>query len=380
MLFGRKLDPLRENRSVFLFGPRMTGKTTLLGTLGAERYFDLLDPELELQYRSRPRLFWEQIAAVPEQATIIVDEVQRVPDLLDYVQMGIDRRRQIFLLSGSSARKLRRGGANFLGGRALELHLHAFSSEELGSHFDLNAALNLGTLPLIASLWVERRSDAARAHLKSYLTTYIREEIQAEALTRNVDAFRRFLDIAGQDNAQVIEFSNIARESGVLASTVKLYYQILEDTFLGFLLQPYGHSERKKARPKFYFFDCGVVRAIQHRLVDKPTPSETGFLFETWFVNELRRIRDYEDKDLSLAFWRDRNHEIDILVTKGRQILLAIECKAGATFDKTSIRAFRKRFPDIPICVASMRDTVPRIVEDTEVLPWSEVLERFRSL
>jgi predicted AAA+ superfamily ATPase len=238
----------------------------------------------------------------------------------------------------------------------------------------------MGTLPKIASLCTEQRHDAARAHLRSYLTTYIKQEIQAEALTRNVGAFQRFLTVAGQSNAQIMEFANIARESAVPASTVKEYYQILEDTLLGFFLWPHGHSERKKARPKFYFFDCGVVRAIQNRLHDDPTPQEQGFLFETWFIGELQRIRDYHDLPLTFTFWRDRSHEIDLLVNKGEQIALAVECKSGTTYDKTSIRAFKSRFPTTPLIVASMTDERPRKTEDAEIVPWREALRRIGEL
>jgi len=379
MIFKRLLDPIKNKSSVFVFGPRMTGKTTLIRSLPFDQYFDLLDPELELRYRSNPGLFREQIFALPGKR-IIVDEVQKVPELLNYIQTGIDRLDQTFILSGSSSRKLRRGGANLLGGRAIELHLHALTAAEIGDQFNIDYALQYGTIPKIASLWIEKQVDIARAHLKSYLTTYIKEEIQAEALTRNVGAFQRFLDIAGQDNAQVLEFANIARESSVPASTVKEYYQILVDTLLGFFIWPYGHSERKKARSKFYFFDCGVTRSLQNRLQDKPTPKESGFLFETWFAGELLRIRDYYEKPYDFSFWRERNHEIDFIITRNNVMKLAIECKTSIDFDTASIRAFQQRYPGIPVIVASLCDVFPPTTETYQILPWRNAIEYFTGL
>jgi predicted AAA+ superfamily ATPase len=360
----------------------MTGKTFLLRTLQADLYIDLLDPERELQLKQSPRLFWEQISALKEKALIVLDEVQRVPALLDYVQKGIEEKRQVFVLSGSSARKLKRGGANLLGGRAKDLRLHPLTSGEIGRHFDIRSACHFGTLPRVVQSVINHEKEEARSLLRSYATTYIKEEIQAEALTRNVGAFQRFLQVAVQGNAQVIEFANISRECSVPSSTVKEYYAILEDTLLGDFLWPWDRSERKKARPKFYFFDCGVVRAIQNRLNDPPTPDEMGFLFEAWFVRELRRLRDYGDKDHEFSFWREGNHEIDMLITGGHGPILAIECKSGRDLiSAQTLRAFRARFPKVPVVIASLQDQVPRRLESgVEILPWAKVLERYQSL
>lgn len=381
MYFKRLMNPAELDTSAFLFGPRMTGKTTLLRKLKTDEYFDLLDPELELQYRSQPKLFWEQVSILPEGTRIIIDEIQKVTQLLNYVQMGIDQYNHVYILSGSSARKLKRGGANLLGGRALELRLHPLTHTEVGQLFNLDYALQYGTIPKICSLIAEKKWNRAIGHLKSYVTTYIKEEIQAEAITRNVGSFQRFLNIAAQSNAQVIEFSNISRKCSVPASTVKEYYQILEDTLIGFFLWPFNHSERKKARPKSYFFDCGVIRAIQNRLLDPPLSREKGFLFETWFLNELIRIRDYLGKPHEFSFWRERNHEIDILITKGQKPLLAIECKSTNTdIPASTIRCFRDKFPDIKLILSSMTDKRSRLVNGIEIHPWNKVLEIYKEL
>jgi len=237
-------------------------------------------------------------------------------------------------------------------------------------------------LPKISQLILSRDMDQARGLLESYYTTYIKEEIQAEALTRNVGAFQRFIQVAAQDNAQVLEFSNISRESSVPTSTVKEYYSILEDTLLGEFLWPWDRSERKKARPKFYFFDTGVVRSIQRRLNDPPSPIELGFLFETWFVRELVKHRDNERKNHRFSFWREGNNEIDVLVEGGHGPLLAIECKSGRTdLRSQTVESFRRRFPRVPLIVASLTDQHPRrLPTEVDVLPWPEAVERYRKI
>ncbi len=234
MLFDRTLILNNLKSSAFVLGPRMTGKTTLLNKLCPKASFNLLDPELELEYRTKPGMFWENISILPQNSLVVVDEIQKIPSILNYVQMGIDRFNHRFILSGSSARKLKRGGANLLGGRCLDLRLHPLTFEEIDQHFSIENALTYGTLPKIYSLLVDQEKQLAIGHLKSYVTTYIKEEIQAEALTRNLGGFQRFLSIAVQSNGQIIEFANISRECSVPSSTVKEYYQILEDTLIGF--------------------------------------------------------------------------------------------------------------------------------------------------
>ena len=382
MQFKRSLQITPLQRSAFLFGPRMTGKTFLLRQLPSELYVDLLDSELELRLKQTPRLFWEELAALKEKSLVIVDEVQRVPTLLNYVQKGIEEKGLVFILSGSSARKLKRGGANLLGGRAKDLKLHPLTRDEMGTLFDIHKACWFGTLPKVAQCYCEHNDEEAKSILQSYYTTYIKEEIQAEAITRNVGAFQRFLHVAIQSNAQIVEFANISRECSVPSSTVKEYYSILEDTLLGDFLWPWDRSERKKARPKFYFFDCGVICAIQNRLNDPPTPVETGFLFETWFVREIQRLRDYGNKPHTFSFWRQGTHEVDLLVEGGRGPVMAIECKSGQdTISTATVNAFRTRFPKLPLIVASLNDRIPRRLESgIDILPWEQVLERYKAL
>lgn len=379
MEYNRILNFVDLETSAFLFGPRLTGKTTFLHTLNYNYYFDLLDPDLILDFLAKPKTFFEQLKAMPKNSLIVVDEIQKAPVLLDYVQMAIEQLKLNFILSGSSARKLKRGGANLLGGRAIDLKLHPLTYIELKKKFNINFALNFGTLPKIYSLLENNKEDLVKKHLKSYVSTYLNQEIQAEAITRNLGAFNRFLNVAAGSNAQIIEYSNISNECSVPSSTVKEYYQILEDTLIGFFLNQYDRSERKKSRSKFYFFDCGVVRSIQNRLNDPPTSGELGHLFETWFVNELIRIRDYYNKEHQFSFWRKEENEIDIIISGGHGPILAIECKSGRN-DKIKTKVFRKYF-EIPIIVASLSDSRPRRIEKDNilVLPYNQALDYYKN-
>ena len=380
MLYNREIRLKELESSCFLMGPRMTGKTSLLAQLKVDASFDLLDPQMELNLRAHPHEFWEEISSLKPGSRIIIDEVQKVPTLLDYVQMGIDQKQMQFFLSGSSARKLKRGGANLLGGRAIHLQLHPLAVKELGRDFDIYTVLRFGSLPLVSSLLAKGHRKTALQHLKSYITTYIKEEIQAEALVRKLDSFQRFLNVATQCNGQMIEFANISRESAVHINTVKEHYSILEDTLMGHFTWPFNRSERKKARPKFYFFDCGVIRALQNRLSDKPIPEELGILFETWMANELIRIRDYLGYEHRISLWRKGRWEINFLIESGRGPLMAIECKSGRQIKNiNSLRAFREDFPKIPIIICSLSDKRTRKVgENIWVEPFMKTIRRYR--
>lgn len=377
--FSRELKLEDLTLSAFVFGPRMTGKTFLLRQLTCGLFIDLMDPEVELELRLSPRRFWEQIRMLADASLVIVDEIQKVPVLLDYVQKGIEEKGLRFILSGSSARKLKRGGANLLGGRALQKHLYPLTTKEMAEILQLNTVLQYGSLPKVIQLIHEGRIEDAKGVLRAYHTTYIKEEIQAEALTRNVGAFQRFLSVAAQSNGSVIEFANISRECSVPMSTVKEYYSILEDTLLGFFLWPWNRSERKKARPKFYFFDPGVARAVQSRLNDPPTPLERGVLFEQWFVNELHRLRDYRQKECDLAFWRQGVHEVDVLASRNGKPLLAFECKTGkGALSSDTLKAFQKKFPHTPVYIVSADEPLARRLDNgLEALPFPQAFDIF---
>ena len=264
MTIARQIS-LSEKNSFFLFGARGTGKTTLLRELPFLKnalYIDLLDADQEEQYSLRPGLLTEQAEAMNDGEWIIIDEIQKAPKLLDHVHIILTKKDILFALTGSSGRKLKRGGANLLAGRAFSFSLFPFTAQELSDSFNIEEALKWGTLPKISSY--DSDTDKSR-FLRTYTQTYLKEEILIEQLIRNLTPFRLFLSIAAQMNTQIINFSNIARDTGVDHKTVQNYYQILVDTNLGFFLEAYNRSVRKvqKQSPKFYLFDMGVKRTSQ---------------------------------------------------------------------------------------------------------------------
>ncbi len=382
MYYKREVDIGSHPSSLFLLGPRQVGKTHLMSQLDVAAYYDLLDAQLEMDFRLRPRLFWEEIFSLKPGSRVVVDEIQKVPSLLDYVQMGIEKKQLQFFLSGSSARKLKKGKANLLGGRAVDFKLHPLTKKELGAHFDMAQVLSYGSLPFVSTLIAKKQENLAIDHLKSYVTTYLKEEVKAEALVRQLGSFQRFLEVAGQCNAQMIQFSNISRECSVPASTVKEYYSVLEDTLIGYFLWPFARSERKKARPKFYFFDCGVVRALQRRLSGSPSPAELGTLFETNLANELVRIKDYTRSDHQISLWRSGKWKIDFLIELEGKPVMAIECKTSLQIkNKNSIKAFRENFPNVPLIICSLQEERTRKLDDNLwIEPFGKTLERYRAL
>lgn len=380
--YERELELRPCPSSLFLLGPRLVGKTYLINRLDVEAYYDLLDAQLEMEFRLKPQLFWEEISSLKPGSRVAVDEIQKVPALLNYVQMGIEKKNLQFFLSGSSARKLKKEEANLLGGRALDYKLHPLTTKELGAHFSIAQVLSYGSLPFITALVAQKKKNIAEEHLRSYVTTYLKEEVKAEALVRRLDSFQRFLEVAGQCNAEMIEFANISRECSVPPSTVKEYYSVLEDTLIGRFLWPSNRSERKKARPKFYFFDCGVVRALQRRLSGTPSPAELGKLFETNLANELVRIKDYLRSEHDISLWRLGKWEIDFLIGLNGKPVMAIECKTSSQIkNKNSIKAFRENFSQVPLAICSLREERTRKLDDNLwVEPFEQTIERYREM
>lgn len=327
---------LPERNSFFLFGPRLTGKSTLLRQAYGEEgvlFLDLLQPAVHQKYLAEPEALSREIAAAGDRCKrVVLDEIQRAPGLLDVAHHLMESpatRHLQFIMSGSSARKLKRAKANLLGGRAWALELFPLTHDELGKDFVLENALSFGTLPRIVPL----KGVEAEEGLRAYVETYLTEEIKAEALTRNLGAFIRFLPMAAAESGHIINASNIGREIGVSYKTIQEYFQILEDTLLGFWLEPYAKSARKRMarHPKFYFFDTGVLRALKKTLkvpVERTHP-EFGDLFESFFINEVRRSSSYRRLDLTLSFYRtEAGAEVDLIVQRPGKSWLAIEVKA----------------------------------------------------
>lgn len=382
-MFRRELS-LPARLSVFVFGPRQSGKSTLIrASLPSDAWIvDLLRPDDALRYSKHPATFREEAEhRIRGGCTcIFVDEIQKVPALLDVVHDLMTQQGVRFVLSGSSARKLRRGGVNLLGGRAAVRRLHPLTAHEMGDAFDLERAIRFGTLPSIATA----PDDDARDILTSYAGTYLREEIFAEALVRDLGAFARFLDVAASQSGDLLNAEAVARDASVSARTVRAYYQLLEDTLLGFRLEAWrkGVRARLVAHPRFMLFDPGVINAFNRRLTSPLDPRERGRLFEQWLILECRRIIDYAGSEAQLFFWRTNvGAEVDLLVEKHGRLIAAVECKTGANIvaaDFGGLRSFAAENPDVPRYVVTPRAEERRI-DDVLILGWRAFLERFRS-
>jgi len=383
MIFKRVLR-LPARRSALLLGPRQTGKSTLVAAQlppGAWTV-DLLRHDEFLRYSKDPSDFR---LAVEERArrgnkVVFVDEVQKVPALLDEVHGLIERLGVRFVLTGSSARKLRRGSANLLAGRAASLRLHPLIVEEHGTHFDLERALRIGALPSVVSA----DDEDARGVLRDYAETYLREEVLAESLVRNLGGFARFLDVAAAQCGELLNTAGVAREAAVSVRTVSEYFQILEDTLIGFRLEAYRRSARKRlvAHPRFYLFDTGVTNALNRRLTSAVDPVTRGRLFEQWLVLECQRLIDYAASETRLFFWRT-NHgaEVDLLVERHGRLIAAVEITSSRRVsgaDLEGLRSFADDHPKVPRFVVTPA-TEPRRLEEALVTNWTNFLEAFRA-
>ncbi len=302
-MYKRALD-LREtvrHKSIFLFGPRQTGKSTLVReTFPDAAYYDLLEADTFRELSARPEYLRQTLKA--EQSIVVVDEVQKLPALLDEIQLLLDRNKKLrFILTGSSARKLKRGAANLLGGRAWICRLHPLLSIEL-DYSRLLDRLNRGSLPAIID------SEHYREDLKAYVGTYLREEIRAEGLTRSIENFSRFLEVAGLTSGEQINFAAVADDAGFPPRTVREHYQILEDTLVGHQIPAYQKTSKRKpvATAKFFFFDIGVANTLK-RIQGIEAGSDTyGRALEHLVFLELRGYLDYRRLDHELTYWRSR--------------------------------------------------------------------------
>ena len=363
------LPPLLENRSHFLFGPRQTGKSTLLRAQFPDSpMYNLLDNTLFNELLRNPRLIREEVNA-KEARVVVIDEIQRLPELLNEVHLMIEEYGVHFVLSGSSASSLRKRGVNLLGGRARTRRLHPFVSKELGGRFDLDRALEFGLLPSVYF------SDAPSEDLKAYVESYLSEEIAAEGRTRSLAAFARFLDVVGLSHGEMINFERIANESEVPASTVRNYYQILKDSFLVHEVRSYTETRIRKAlnTSKYFLFDIGVARQIQGRSGLAKRTSEYGQAFESFIHQELIVYCDNHDIEAPM-YWRSRsNFEVDFVFDG-----IAIEVKASSNIgshDLRGLRALREEGLLSHYFLVSMVDRM-RIVEgEFVVLPWRMFLD-----
>lgn len=378
---------LPTDSSLFLFGARGTGKTTLLRATFPEETthtLDLLDATQEDRYLRDPETLARLVDALPASVTtVVIDEVQKAPRLLDVVHRKVEDARRAgrtlhFVLTGSSARKLRRGAANLLAGRAEVYALFPLTSSELGEAFSLNDALTFGTLPTLAGLESDVRKNR---YLEAYARTYLKEEIWNEHIVRKLDPFAQFLEIAAQMNGRVLNFTSIARDAGVDTKTVQSYFQILEDTLLGFFLPPYNPSERKRetSNPKFYFFDPGVKRALERTLTVPVSPRTYAYgeAFEHWVILEAMRRNEYLKRDFRLSYIRTHSGaEIDLVLERPGRGPALIEIESAERVDASMtkyLEKFRKEIPRAETFLLSL-DPVPQKIGEVTCLPWQQGL------
>lgn len=381
-MFHRLVKPLKSN-SFFLFGARGTGKSTFLQQYFANTptlWLNLLDPLVEDPLARHPEGLATQVHAQAGRVQwVVLDEIQKVPRLLDVVHQLIESTPIKFALTGSSARKLKRGAANLLAGRAFVNHLFPLTHVEMGEAFVLEKALQWGTLPKAVQL----AEDIERAEfLKTYALTYLKEEIWSEHIVRKLDPFRRFLEVAAQSNGDIINYTNIARDVGADTKTVQSYFQILEDTLVGTLLSAYHKSIRKQQHqaPKFYFFDTGVKRALDNTLTVALAPNTYAFgkAFEHWIIIEVARLNAYHRKDYQFSYLRTKDDaEIDLVIERPGQKTALVEIKSTTRVDERDTRTVAAFLKDIRnaegFCLS--RDPVAKKIDGVHCLDWQTGLQ-----
>jgi predicted AAA+ superfamily ATPase len=366
---------LPETQSAFLWGPRKTGKTTFLRAAFPDSLsYDLLQTDLFLEFIKRPFLLRERLLALSHEQSrqpVIIDEVQKVPQLLDEIHWLIENKGLRFILCGSSARKLKRGKANLLGGRAWRYEMFPLVSQEVVD-LDLLRALNQGMIP------AHYLQEEFRKSLQAYVQDYLKEEVFDEGLTRNIPAFSRFFDAMGYSHGELTNFANIARECGVDAKTVKEYYQILADTLLGTMIEPYKKRQDRNViirASKFYLFDVGVAGAITHRHITHEKGEQFGKAFEHFILMELLAHRVYTELNYDVNFWRTKSGlEVDFILGQGQ---VAIEVKGANRVDNADLRpikAFVQEYRPAKAFVVC-NESAPRVQAEIHIVPWRDFLK-----
>lgn len=378
-MFTRELNIIET--SAFLLGPRGTGKSTWI----QENYqdntvvYDLLNTTELIRLSRDPSLIYQETAHLPSGSWVIVDEIQKVPALLNEVHRIIEEKKIRFILSGSSARKLRESGVNLLAGRALTYNLFPLVTKEVGFELDLDKQIAFGMLPGSFSVANPKK------YLQAYTETYLKEEIREEALTRNFGNFARFLEIAARQNGQLTNTTAIARDAGVARQTVQGYFDILIDTLIGYWLAPWKlkRTTKQVSHSKFYFFDSGVVRALSGRLPYPATPEESGPLFECFIINEIRAYLHYTELDYPLYFWRSQNGvEVDIFLETSKGYV-AIELKNGTRWEKKFNRGMHRLSEETGknkvTCFGVFRGERQLMIDNVMVYPAFDFLRRLWS-
>jgi predicted AAA+ superfamily ATPase len=371
-VYGRylQLKEILARKSVFLLGPRQTGKSTYLRQQFPDaRYVDLLEADTFRELSSYPETLRQRL--LPSEKLVIIDEIQKLPSLLDEVQLLIDRNKDLrFILTGSSARKLRRGAANLLGGRSYFLHFHPLVSPELGGGGARIAdRCNFGSLPAIID------SPMAKRELDNYVGIYLREEIQAEALTRSIENFARVLNFSAHLNTEQVNYTKVGNDAGVPPRTVRDYFQIFQDTLVAHLLPPFQKTSKRKAvaTEKFYFFDTGVARSLARSGDVSPATPAFGKALEHLIFLELVAYRDYTLSDISIQYWRSQSQfEVDFVVNES----LAIEVKASSRVSSRDLKGLKALHEDTPMRrrIVISGENARRTVDGVEVIHFDDFL------
>lgn len=374
--FERILDLRSESqkKSLFLFGPRQTGKSFLLKKDFPEsKYYNLLHSDEFLRLSQRPQRIREEISVFPKTKRVhpvIIDEIQKLPILLDEVHAMIEEFGMTFIVTGSSPRKLKRGSANLLGGRARTRNLFPLVYHEI-PEFDLVRVCNFGSIP---SIYL---SDEPREDLLSYCGTYLKEEVQAEGLVRKIENFSRFLEVAALANGELINIQNLANDTGVSAATLREYLSILEDTLLVHVLKPYKRNIHRKSisTAKLFLFDIGVSNVLSYSGNIQIKSELFGKSFEHLIHNELFSYLSYRKDNRPLTFWRDRyGHEVDFII--GDEVSIEVKASENVTGKHLkNIKMLSKEVPFKKKLIVSL-DPHPRKIEDISILPWQNFLSR----
>lgn len=359
--------------SIFLFGARQTGKSTFLRQKFPNSiYIDLLDTTLKGRFKRCPTLLYEMLSDKEEETLVIIDEIPEVPELLNEVHRLMSEKGLLFILCGSSARKLKRKGYNTLGGRAYPVYLFPFVSAELPD-FNLQQAINYGMLP------PHYLAKNPQRRLSAYIDVYLKEEIKEEALVRNLNAFQRFLEVAALTDGEMINNNNIAQDCGVSANTVASYFDILEDTLLGFRVPAYTKTMKRRLvqSPRFYYFDVGIANHLLHRKDLVRGTAEYGHAFEHLVIQELRAWLSYTEKEEQLSYWRAyTGQEVDAVIGDAR---VGIEIKSVEEVlprHMKGLKAFASDYPDSRLIIVSL-DPINRKMENIECI---YVLDFFKRL
>jgi len=360
------------NDSTFVWGARQVGKTTLIReTYPDVVFYDLLQAKDFERLLRNPSLLGEDLAMLNSGDIVVIDEVQKIPQLLDEVHSLIFSKNIRFILSGSSPRKLKRYGANLLGGRALKSVLYPLVSAEIPD-FDIHKAVRYGTLPrhyLISDPW---------KRLSAYIGVYLNEEIREEALSRNLRTFSRFMETAAFSNGEMLVYKNIAQDCGIDYRTVKDYFEILVDTLVGYIIPSFTHTQKRRSiqAPKFYYFDVGIANYLRNRRNIQLGSADFGQAFEHFIIQELIAYLGYNEKEERLTYWRTSSgYEVDAIIGNGR---IAIEIKSVEEIQSRhlkGLKAFREEFLDCRLIAVSF-DARPRVSNDVEIFPATEFLKK----